>query len=180
MFHAMFHATPAPSWPPEPLRRLAAEGFELALLTVLVMEGWKPLARWEHGLPAERCDDLAALGLRSRTIRRSTTAGTVVLETVISRDDGPIAVYAGCFDETPLRIDAAQARLEGWLLGFPPCCVMAYVEHGYAANGLAPATQAELFHWACPGCTITPRILPSLRDVTRRLRAMLDTPASPA
>ena len=29
MFHAMFHATPAPSWPPEPLRQLAAEGFEL-------------------------------------------------------------------------------------------------------------------------------------------------------
>lgn len=168
------------SWPRGPLRRLAALDFELALLAVLVVEGWKPLARWEHGLPAERHDDLAALGLRSRTIRRSTTAGTVVLETVLSRDPGPIDLYVEGFDETPLRIGPGQARLEGWLLGFPPCCVMAYVEHGYAANGLDPAAQAELFHWACPGCTITPRLLPRLRDVTRRLRACLDAPDAAA
>lgn len=171
---------PASPWPPEPLRRLAAEGFELALLAVLVIEGWKPLARWEHGLPAERRDDLAALGLQSRAIRRYTTAGTVVIETVISRDRGPLDVYAEGFDETPLRIDPARARLEGWLLGFPPCCVMAYVEHGYAANGLDPAAQAELFHWACPDCAITPRLLPHLREVTRRLRACLDAPGAPA
>lgn len=170
---------PPAAWPHEPLRRLAAEGFELALLAVLVVEGWKPLARWEHGLPAARHDDLAALGLRSRTIRRSTTAGTVVLETVLSRDPGPLDLYAEGFDETPLRISPAQARLEGWLLGFPPCCVMAYVEHGYAANGLEREAQGELFHWACPGCTITPRLLPHLRDVARRLRACLDAPASP-
>ena len=173
----------APSWPPAPLRRLAAVDFELALLAVLVVEGWKPLARWEHGLPAARHDDLAALGLRSRAIRRRTTAGTVVLETAISRDTGPIELYAEALDHTPLRIDAALARLEGWLFGFPPCCVMAYVEHGYAANALAPAVQAELFHWACPGCTITPRLLPHHRDVARRLRACLaatdDAPPSP-
>jgi len=171
---------PPAAWPPGPLRRLAAEGFELALLAVLVVEGWRPLARWEHGLPAERHDDLAALGLRSRTIRRSTTAGTVVLETVLSRDTGTLDLYAEVFDETPLRIDPAQARLEGWLLGFPPCCVMAYVEHGYAANGLDREAQAELFHWACPGCTITPRLLPKLRDVAGRLRACLDAPDAAA
>lgn len=163
----------APSWPPAPLRRLAAVDFELALLAVLVVEGWKPLARWEHGLPAARHEDLAALGLRSRAIRRRTTAGTVVLETVISRDAGPIELYAEALDDTPLRIDAALARLEGWLFGFPPCCVMAYVEHGYAANALVPAVQAELFHWACRGCTITPRMLSHHREVTRWLRACL-------
>lgn len=160
-------------WPIPSLRRLAAVDFELALLSVLVVEGWKPLARWEHGLPSARRDDLAALGLHSRTITRRTTAGVAVLETVISRDEGLLALHAEVFDATPLRIDAALARLEGWLLGFPPCCVASYVAHGYAANGLAPADQAELFHWACPGCTITPRILPHLRDVTRRLRACL-------
>lgn len=177
-------ATDAASpWPTGPLRRLAAVDFELALLAVLVVEGWKPLARWEHGLPAARHDDLAALGLRARAIRRRTTAGTVVLETVLSRATGPLALYAAAFDDTPLRIDAALARLEGWLFGFPPCCVTAYVEHGYAANALAPAAQAELFHWACPDCTITPRLLPRLREVTQRLRACLaatdDAPASP-
>lgn len=171
---------PSSPWPQGPLRRLAAEGFELALLAVLVVEGWKPLARWEHGLPAARHDDLAALGLRSRTIRRLTTAGTAVLETVLSRARGPLDLYAEGFDETPLRIGPAQARLEGWLLGFPPCCVMAYVEHGYAANGLEREAQAELFHWACPGCTITPRLLPHLREVARRLRACLDAPDAPA
>lgn len=165
---------PPAAWPPGPLRRLAAVDFELALLAVLVVEGWKPLARWEHALTAERHDDLAALGLRSRSIRRSTAAGTLVLETVLSRDTGTLDLYAEAFDETPLRISPAQARLEGWLLGFPPCCVMAYVEHGYAANGLEREAQAELFHWACPGCTITPRLLPKLRDVTRRLRACLE------
>jgi hypothetical protein len=142
-------------------------------IALVAFGGWKPLARWERGLPAARHDDLAALGLVSRSIQRRTAAGTVVHETVLARGSGPLALYAEAFDDTSLRIDAAQGRLEGWLLGFPSCCVAAYVEHGYLANALAPAEQAELFHWACPGCTITPRLLPHLRDVTRRLRVCL-------
>lgn len=165
----------SPAWPPRPLERLAAEGFELALLAVLVVEGWKPLARWEHPLPPERHDDLAALGLSTRRIRRHTPAGALVHETVLSRHVGLLELYAEAFDGTSLRIDTAQARLEGWLFGFPPCCVMAYVEHGYAPNTLPPGEQAELFHWACPGCAITPRILPHHRDIVRRLRALLAT-----
>lgn len=160
-------------WPREPLGRLAAVDFELALLAVLVAEGWKPLARYEHALPAERHDDLAAMGLRTRQTRRRTTAGVVVYETVLSCHEGLLAVYVETFDDASLRIDAARARLEGWLFGFPPCCVTAYVEHGYSANALPPEEQAELFHWACPGCTITPRLLPHHRAVVGRLRTML-------
>ena len=49
---------------------------------------------------------------------------------------------------------------EGFLFGYPPCCVNEYIRHPYTQNGFTTEQQKILFHWACKNCEVTPFILP--------------------
>lgn len=156
----------------EALGRLARIDEDLAYLALLTSQGLKPLSRYEKPLTAKSCEDLEALGLCWATHERLTDTGCAVEETVMSRHRELIEVYRTSFAGRPLRIDRRLGLLEGYLFGFPPCCVLAYLDRPYAANDLPAEDQAILFHWACPGCRITPLLVPRYQRALQALQSM--------
>ncbi|MEW6742561.1 MAG: hypothetical protein AB1486_07365 [Planctomycetota bacterium] len=145
------------------LRRLKEHDAQLALLALLTVEGIKPASRWEKALPPALLETLRDLGLAVGTVRRLTRRGPVVEETVFARDSERMQGYLHQFDGRPIAKNRETRRLEGIFFGYPPCCVEAFAEHPYSPNGLPPEDQALLFHWACPGCLVTPCLLAAYR-----------------
>ena len=134
---------------------------ELAYLALLTREGVKPLSRWERPLDDCGLGLLRRLGLVTKQIRRTVKTGKVVTETIFSVSAAYIELYERRFDNTAIDKSAPTQRFEGFLFGFPPCCVDEYIRHPYTKNGLGPELQKILFHWACKDCKITPLLLPA-------------------
>jgi hypothetical protein len=143
------------------VRALKAIDFELAYLALLTREGLKPLSRWEKPLDGGGLRLLEQIGLVAKQVHRTVKTGRVVTETVFSVSAGYIGLYESRFGNTAIDKSAATVRFEGFLFGFPPCCVDKYVRSPYAKNALACEEQKILFHWACPGCKITSVLLPA-------------------
>lgn len=146
------------------------EGFELRYLARLTQAGLKPLSRWEGAFDDTTRDTLRQLGLATRIVRRRVQNGRPAAELIFSRLPRALDVYTARFDRTPIRQEAAAARFEGRLFGYPSCCVESYVSRGYAANGVRRSHQRILFHWACSGCAITPVLLPRYREIHAQCR----------
>ena len=147
------------------IRILKAVDFELAYLALLTREGLKPMSRWEKPLDEPGLEAFRQLGLQTRQIRRTVRRGKAFHETIFGRTPGYLDIYASHFDNRPVDKSAETVRLEGFLFGYPPCCVAQYVKHHYAPNEF-PAHQREtLFHWACKGCQITPLLLPAYEEI---------------
>ena len=141
--------------------------FELAYLALLTKEGLKPLSRWEKPVDGSVREALGKLGLKTRLVERSTQMGRPVLELLLAASIAPLDAYAAHFAGAPLSAEKDTVRLEGRFFGYPPCCVESFVTRGYARNALRRRDQRILFHWACPGCAATPRLLPDYRRVYR-------------
>ena len=141
------------------VRRLKAIDTELAYLALLTCEGVKPLSRWEKPLDSQGLALLQRLGLLTKQIRRTVKTGRVVTETIFSVSPAYIRLYEERFDDTPIDKSPQTQRFEGFLFGFPPCCVDEYIRHPYKKNNLTPEQQKILFHWACRECEITPLLL---------------------
>jgi len=139
--------------------------FELAYLALLTCQGLKPLSRWEKPLDDKGLGLLQQLGLLTRQIHRTVKTGREVIETIFSMGAGYIEVYERRFGDTPIDKSAATVRFEGFLFGFPPCCVDEYIQHPYVKNSLDSEQQKILFHWACKDCKITPMLLPAYESV---------------
>jgi hypothetical protein len=144
--------------------------FELAYLALLTCEGLKPLSRWEKPLDEEQLALLQQLGLLTKRIRRTVKTGKEVVETVFSRLPAYIELYERRFADTPVDKSAETQRFEGFLFGYPACCVEQYIRKPYAPNNIPPEEQKMLFHWACEDCKITPVLLPAYK----RLHYLLD------
>ena len=144
------------------LRRLDPR---LAYLVLATLEQLKPLSRWEGASSETELDVLRSLVPDVRRIRRRTRLGRPVTETLLARDPARAALYERMFGNRRLRRTPDTVRREGWFLGYPSCCVESFVHEPYAPNGLAPGDQEILFHWACPGCTVTPTLLREYRRV---------------
>ena len=129
--------------------------FELAYLAMLTYEGIKPLSRWEKELENGGLEALREIGLLTKHIRRMTATGKEIVETVFSRTPAYIKLYEERFEGSPIDKSAATQRFEGFLFGYPPCCIRQYINHPYAPNGLSTQEQEILFHWACRDCHIT-------------------------
>lgn len=142
------------------IKALKEIDFELAYLALLTREGLKPLSRWEKPLDGNGLGSLRQMGLFTKQIQRTVKTGKVVSETIFSVSAGYIQLYERRFGGTPIDKSAATVRFEGFLFGFPPCCVDEYLRHPYIKNALAPEQQKILFHWACKNCKITPILLP--------------------
>jgi hypothetical protein len=139
--------------------------FELAYLALLTREGLKPLSRWEKPLDTGGLELLQQLGLLTKQIRRTVKTGKEIIETIFSRLPGYVSLYEQRFADTPIDKSAETQRLEGFLLGYPACCVDAYIRRPYAPNGLPEQDQKILFHWACKDCAITPLLLPAYKKL---------------
>jgi hypothetical protein len=102
-------------------------------------------------------------GLLTKQIMRTVKTGAEVIETIFSRAPGYIQLYEQHFANTPMDKSAETQRFEGFLFGYPPCCVEQYIRQPYAPNNLPPNEQKILFHWASSGCKITPLLLPAYK-----------------
>jgi len=146
------------------LRALKEIDFELAYLAVLTREGLKPLSRWEKSLTDGDLELLKRTGLITKQVRRTVKTGREVVETIFSRTPGYIQLYEQAFGNTPIDKSPQTQRFEGFLFGYPPCCVSQYIRKPYAPNNLPEQEQKILFHWACRDCKVTPALLPAYKN----------------
>jgi hypothetical protein len=154
----------------EHIKGLKEIDFELAYLVLLTREGLKPLSRWEKPLDDHGLGLLHQLGLITKQIQRTVKTGKVILETIFSVSAGYIQLYDKLFGGKLVNKSAEAQRFEGFLFGFPPCCVDEYIRHPYVKNNLNPEDQKILFHWACKDCRITPVLLPAYKSVHNFLK----------
>lgn len=151
------------------LNKLKEIDFELAYLALLTCEGLKPLSRWEKPLDEEQVSLLKQMGLNVKRITRTVKTGRQVFETIFSKLPVYICLYEDRFQNTAVDKSAATVRFEGFLFGYPPCCIENYVQHPYAPNELSADSQKILFHWACKDCEMTPGLLEQYRHVHQTL-----------
>jgi len=146
---------------------------ELAYLAALTVQGIKPLSRWEKPLAGDALNQFEGLGLTVEQIRRTVKTGKEVIETVFSRVPGQIQLYKQRFDNTAIDKSPATQRFEGYLFGYPPCCIEEYIRRPYVPNNLSDEEQKILFHWACKDCAITLTLLPAYKSIYDALSKLL-------
>lgn len=139
--------------------------FELAYLALLTHEGLKPLSRWEKPLDENGLDLLQKMNLLTNQIRRTVKADDDVTETIFSRSPAYMDLYEKCFGDTPIDKSVRTQRMEGFLFGYPSCCVDRYIQEPYAPNNMTQKDQEILFHWACKDCLVTPVLFPAYRSI---------------
>ena len=142
---------------------------QLAFLALLTCQGIKPLSRWAKPADDQILKLLPQLELLTGVVLRSVKIGKIITETIFSRTPGYIQLYQSRWDHAPIDKSPPVQRFEGFLFGFPPCCVDEFIRHPYRPNRIDPQDQKILFHWACNNCQITPLLLPAYR----RLNAYL-------
>jgi hypothetical protein len=147
------------------LKALKEIDFELTYLALLTARGIKPLSRWEKPLESRGLDLLGEMGLLTRQIIRTVKTGKEVIETVFCPSASYIDFYDHRFDGTPVDKSAQAQLVEGYLFGYPPCCIISYIRKPYAPNNIKPEDQKILFHWACRSCEITPMLLPAYKRI---------------
>lgn len=147
------------------VRALKEIDFELAYLALLTCEGLKPLSRWEKPLDNAGLGFLQQMGLRTKQVLRTVKTGKEVVETIFSLSEACIQLYERRFGNSPIDKSAQAQRFEGFLFGYPPCCVSQYIRRPYAPNSLTAREQKILFHWACKDCKITPMLLRAYTSV---------------
>jgi hypothetical protein len=147
------------------LRALKKIDFELAYLAVLTREGLKPLSRWEKTLTDRNLELLRGINLMTKQVPRSVKRGKKVIETIFSRAPVYIQLYEQAFGNTPIDKSVRTQLFEGFLFGYPSCCINQYIHKPYAPNNLNEQQQKILFHWACRDCKITPSLLPAYKSI---------------
>ncbi len=145
---------------------------EFTYLALLTRDGLKPVSRWEADFSAAHVRWLNKLGLRTGVVERRTRIGFRRRELVFGRSARWVDYYRRRFEGRPIDRGPVTVRLEGRLFGYPSCCVEHFIRRGYTPNGLSPAEQRLLFHWACPGCHVTPQLLPLYRERYREAREL--------
>ncbi|NOZ57467.1 MAG: hypothetical protein GXO73_11855 [Calditrichaeota bacterium] len=145
---------------------------EFFYLSLLTRDRLKPVSRWEAEFSAPQVAWLKRLGLSIAIVERRTRLGFKRRELVFGRSARWVNFYARHFDGKAIERSPATVRLEGQLFGYPSCCVEHFVRNGYAPNGLPRADQRLLFHWTCPGCHVTPQLLPGYRECYREAVAL--------
>ena len=147
------------------LSALKKTDFELAYLAALTCKGLKPLSRWEKKLSKNNLELLQRTGLLTSQIRRTVKTGKEIVETIFSRAPVYIQLYEQAFGNTPIDKSSRTQLFEGFLFGYPSCCVNHYIHKPYAPNNLTDQQQKILFHWACRDCKVTPLLLPAYKNI---------------
>ncbi len=139
--------------------------FEFYYLAELTRQKIKPLSRWEKKLPENACRWLKHNGLSVETTPRKTLSGKDVVETIFSTSTNYLDLYQRRFNHTLINMRAENQRLEGFLFGYPSCCVEKFIKHPYSANNLNQEEKSLLFHWACTDCRSTNDLIPYYQNV---------------
>ena len=139
--------------------------FELAYLALLTHKGLKPLSRWEKPLEDKELQLLQEMDLLTKRILRTIKSGNKIYENIFSRSPAYIDLYAKRFENKSIDKSPEAQQFEGFLFGYPPCCIEQYIFKPYAVNNLDEKEQKILFHWACNNCKITPLLLNSYNQI---------------
>jgi hypothetical protein len=145
--------------------RKTVKDFEFYYLAELTRQKIKPLSRWEKELPEKACHWLKYNGIYVEKIPRKTLSGKDVVETIFSKSTNYLDFYQRRFSHTLINKRAENQRLEGFLFGYPSCCVEKFIHHPYFANNFSRAEQSLLFHWACTDCRSTKDLIPYYKKV---------------
>lgn len=130
-------------------------------LGMLTARRVKTLSRLEY--PVRPCivDVIKRMGLMVKPVKRLAQNGTLVNHWIMGKDSSLIEQYRSDFEGKLLEDGTAQTvRLEARYFGYPLCCAEAYIKSPYAPSDLTPEEQHLLFHYACPGCEETSKLLP--------------------
>lgn len=145
---------------------------DLLFLGHLTVDGIKPLSRVEWDLNNEEVKFLSSLGLSTKRVSRKTLNGSTVVHVVFGREEEILEEYFQMFNEEPLSKTPEITEAEGEFFGYPKCCVKSFIDTKgeHIPNGLVNEEQSILYHWACPGCLETPKLLPTYRKIWQQIR----------
>ncbi|NIW79034.1 MAG: hypothetical protein GWN16_06025, partial [Calditrichae bacterium] len=123
------------------------------------------MSRWEKPLnePLQRW--LRQQGLKVDTIPRKTLIGKEISETIFSASHNYLDFYRRKFYNSLLDKSPHSQHLEGFLFGYPACCVEQFIRQPYVKNNFSGKDQQKLFHWACPDCRSTQELLSYYRPI---------------
>ena len=130
-------------------------------LGVLTAKRVKPLSRLEY--PVRSCIMALIKDMRLivEPVNRIARNGTPVKHWIMGKDRSLVDQYQSDFEGKLLEENTFQMiRLEAKHFGYPLCCAETYVKSPYSPNNLTPRDQRLLFHYACPGCKETPKLIP--------------------
>ncbi len=141
--------------------------FQLAYLAMLTKEQIKPLSRWEKGILISSRDFyiLRRYGLKVENVKRKLLNGNYTYETIFSTKSRYLDSYLRNFANKPMATHKSDRIKEGFLFGYPYCCVKNFVENGYTKNPYIGKEQEILFHWVCPDCRNTPSLIPYYQKI---------------
>ncbi|MBN1398196.1 MAG: T9SS type A sorting domain-containing protein [Bacteroidetes bacterium] len=143
--------------------------FEFYYLVELTRRKIKPLSRWEKPLTVNTHQWLKNHGLYVELIPRKTLSGKDITETVFSTSTRYTDLYLKRFCNTYLSKSAGNQSLEGFLFGYPSCCVKQFIRYPYFPSSLDSNTQSMLFHWACNSCRSTPELIPYYQSAYKNI-----------
>jgi len=139
--------------------------FQLLYLALLTSRKVKPLSRWEKPIGYREKHLLEKFDLVAEPVTRFCENGKKIEEFIFSRSSRYLATYTRYFDQKSLIITPAQRKIEGFLFGYPSCCVENFIHNGYTRNIYIDKEQKLLFHWICPDCRISPSLFPIYRSI---------------
>ncbi|MCK4338907.1 MAG: T9SS type A sorting domain-containing protein [Candidatus Cloacimonetes bacterium] len=139
--------------------------FQLAYLAMLTKQQIKPLSRWEKRISSQKIGILKKHGLKLETVQRKLLNGKYSYETIFSTKSRYLDIYLKNFYKQPITTKISDREKEGFLFGYPSCCVNNFIENGYTKNPFIGKEQEILFHWVCPDCRITPSLIPYYQKI---------------
>jgi len=143
--------------------------FEFYYLVELTKQKIKPLSRWEKPIQKNAVKWIMDQGLFVDTVQRKTLFKKEITETIFSASSRYLDFYKGKFHQKPLRKDEESQKIEGFLFGYPYCCVQQFIRKPYSANQLSKKDQSLLFHWACKNCASTAELMPYYQNVHKQI-----------
>jgi hypothetical protein len=130
-------------------------------LGMLTARRVKPLSRLEYPVSSCVMDVIKRMGLVVKPVKRLAQNGALVTHWIMGKNHSLIEQYLSDFDGKLLEEGTVQTiRLEARYFGYPVCCAEAYIKSPYTTNDLTPEDRQLLFHYACPGCEETPKLIP--------------------
>ncbi len=134
-------------------------------LSLLTKEKIKPLSRWEIKITSKELSLLKHFGLKVELVPRKLMNGKTIHETIFSKSRRYLEYYENYFSHKPINHLKKDMKIEGFLFGYPSCCVSNFIENGYTSNNYQGKEQSLLFHWVCPDCCITPSLIDYYKSI---------------